>query len=105
MPKVAARFDAESVRDSWDRAAATYAQGQASGHDYYRYEFFGPAQLALCGDVHGMNVLDGSSYLQSRSRGRRITRFAHGRIWKMRRGCRTICFSTWCARGQPHRAA
>jgi 2-polyprenyl-3-methyl-5-hydroxy-6-metoxy-1,4-benzoquinol methylase len=58
MPKPAARFDAESVRDSWDHAADTYAQGQASGGDYYRYEFFGPAQLKLCGDVRGMSVLD-----------------------------------------------
>ena len=58
MPKPAARFDAGSVRDSWDHAADTYAEGQASGCDYYRYEFFGPAQLALCGDVRGMSVLD-----------------------------------------------
>lgn len=58
MPEPAARFDAESVRDSWDEAAGAYAQGQASGFDYYRYEFFGPAQLALCGEVRGMNVLD-----------------------------------------------
>ena len=45
MPKPAARFDAESVRASWDDAADIYAEGQASGRDYYRYEFFGPAQL------------------------------------------------------------
>jgi ubiquinone/menaquinone biosynthesis C-methylase UbiE len=78
MPKPAARFDAESVRDSWNRAAATYAQAQASGHDYYRYEFFGPAQLALCGDVHGMNVLDvgcGNGYFarEMAGRGARVT--------------------------------
>ena len=58
MPKPAARFDAESVRDSWDHAAGAYAHGQASGCDYYRYEFFGPAQLTLCGEVRGMRVLD-----------------------------------------------
>jgi SAM-dependent methyltransferase len=58
MPKPASRFDAESVRASWDQAAGTYAQGQASGSDYYRYEFFGPAQLALCGEVRGLRVLD-----------------------------------------------
>jgi SAM-dependent methyltransferase len=58
MPKRAARFDVESVRASWDDAADVYAEGQASGRDYYRYEFFGPAQLALCGDVAGMRVLD-----------------------------------------------
>jgi 2-polyprenyl-3-methyl-5-hydroxy-6-metoxy-1,4-benzoquinol methylase len=78
MPKPAARFDAESVRDSWDRAAVTYARGQASGRDYYRYEFFGPAQLALCGDVHGMNVLDvgcGNGYFarEMAGRGARVT--------------------------------
>jgi 2-polyprenyl-3-methyl-5-hydroxy-6-metoxy-1,4-benzoquinol methylase len=58
MPKPVARFDAESVRDSWDHAASAYAQGQASGCDHYRYEFFGPAQVALCGEVRGMSVLD-----------------------------------------------
>jgi SAM-dependent methyltransferase len=58
MPKPAARFDAESVRASWDHAAGVYAQGQASGCDYYRYEFFGPAQLELCGEVRGLSVLD-----------------------------------------------
>jgi SAM-dependent methyltransferase len=58
MPKPLGRFDAESVRDSWDRVADAYAQGQASGVDYYRYEFFGPAQLALCGDVRGLRALD-----------------------------------------------
>ena len=78
MPKPAARFDAESVRDSWDRAAGAYAQGQASGCDYYRYEFFGPAQLALCGDVRGMSVLDvgcGTGYFarEVARRGARVT--------------------------------
>jgi ubiquinone/menaquinone biosynthesis C-methylase UbiE len=58
MPKPAARFDAESVRDSWDDAAGVYAQGQASGRDYYRYEFFGPAQLSLCGAVRGSRIVD-----------------------------------------------
>ena len=29
MPNPLARFDAESVRASWDHAADTYAQGQA----------------------------------------------------------------------------
>ena len=78
MPKPAARFDAESVRDSWDHAADAYARSQASGLDYYRYEFFGPAQLALCGDVRGMNVLDvgcGNGYFarEMASRGARVT--------------------------------
>jgi SAM-dependent methyltransferase len=65
VPERAERFDAESVRASWDRAADAYAGGQDSGRDYYRYEFFGPAQVALCGDVAGARLLDvgcGSGY-------------------------------------------
>jgi ubiquinone/menaquinone biosynthesis C-methylase UbiE len=58
MPNPADKFDAESVRDAWDRAASTYAQGQALGRDYCRCEFLGPAQVALCGDVSGMSLLD-----------------------------------------------
>ena len=58
MPKPTVRFDADSVRESWDRVADVYTQSQASGGDYYRYEFFGPAQLALCGDVGGLSILD-----------------------------------------------
>jgi SAM-dependent methyltransferase len=78
MPKPAARFDAESVRASWDHAAGVYAQGQASGCDYYRYEFFGPAQLELCGEVRGMSVLDvgcGNGYFARAMarRGARVT--------------------------------
>jgi len=60
-----ATFDAAKVREAWDRAADAYAEGQASGRDYYRYEFFGPAQVDLCGDVRGMRLLDvgcGSGY-------------------------------------------
>src|ERR1041385_4731068 len=78
MPKPIARFDAHSVRDSWDRVADAYAEGQASGVDYYRYEFFGPAQLALCGDVHGLRILDvgcGNGYFARAlsRRGARVT--------------------------------
>jgi ubiquinone/menaquinone biosynthesis C-methylase UbiE len=78
MPKPAARFDVESVRASWDDAADVYAEGQASGRDYYRYEFFGPAQLALCGDVREMRVLDvgcGNGYFarEVAARGARVT--------------------------------
>src|SRR5262245_55813919 len=58
MPKPIARFDAESARESWDRVADAYAENQATGRDHYRYAFFGPAQLAMCGDVRGLNVLD-----------------------------------------------
>lgn len=64
-PEGPERFDAESVREAWDLAADAYAQGQSSGRDYYRYEFFGPVQVAMCGEVRGMRVLDvgcGSGY-------------------------------------------
>ena len=44
-------FDADAVRASWDFAADAYATSQATGLDHYRYEFFGPAQIAMCGDV------------------------------------------------------
>jgi len=58
-------FDSDSVRASWDAAADAYAEGQAAGRDYYRYEFFGPQHVSLCGDVEGLSVLDlgcGSGY-------------------------------------------
>lgn len=58
MPKPLGRFDAESVRASWEHVADAYAQGRASGIDYYRYEFFGPAQLELCGEVRGLGIID-----------------------------------------------
>ena len=46
MPVRAERFDIESVRQSWGDAADGYAESQASGRDCYRYEFFGPEQVA-----------------------------------------------------------
>lgn len=46
-------FDADAVRTAWDFAADAYAQSQANGVGHYRYEFFGPAQIAMCGDVNG----------------------------------------------------
>jgi len=78
MPKPAEKFDAESVRTSWDEAADPYAEGQAAGRDYYRYEFFGPAQVALCGDVREMRLLDvgcGNGYFarEMAKRGARVT--------------------------------
>ena len=78
MAKPAASFDVESVRASWDDAAEVCAEGQASGRDHYRYEFFGPAQLALCGDVREMRVLDvgcGNGYFarEIAGRGARVT--------------------------------
>jgi ubiquinone/menaquinone biosynthesis C-methylase UbiE len=72
------RFDTESVLESWDRAADAYTHGQTRGRDYYRYEFFGPAQVALCGDVDGVSLLDvgcGNGYFsrEMASRGARVT--------------------------------
>ena len=55
----------EEVRAEWDFAADAYAEAQADGTDHYRLEFFGPAQIALCGDVAGTTLLDvgcGSGY-------------------------------------------
>jgi SAM-dependent methyltransferase len=65
MPDGPARFDAEAARQAWDRAADAYARSQAAGRDHYRYGFFGPAQVAVCGDVRGRRLLDvgcGSGY-------------------------------------------
>jgi ubiquinone/menaquinone biosynthesis C-methylase UbiE len=72
------RFDAQSVRESWDRAADGYDAAQSSGLDFYRYDFFGPAQVAMCGDVRGMRLLDvgcGSGYFarEMATRGARVT--------------------------------
>jgi SAM-dependent methyltransferase len=67
------KFDVDSVREDWDQAADAYAARQESGGDFYRYEFFGPAQVAQCGDVRGLRVLDvgcGSGYF-SREMARR----------------------------------
>jgi len=71
-------FDAKSVRDAWDLAADSYAQGQASGRDFYRYEFFGPAQATICGNVEGLELVDvgcGSGYFarEMAARGARVT--------------------------------
>ena len=71
-------IDAAEVRVMWDRAADAYAAGQASGRDYYRYEFFGPAQLDVCGDVTGRRPLDvgcGAGYFarEMATRGARVT--------------------------------
>jgi 2-polyprenyl-3-methyl-5-hydroxy-6-metoxy-1,4-benzoquinol methylase len=72
------RFDADSVRESWDRAAASFDRAQTSGLDYYRLDFFGPAQVELCGDVHGLTVIDvgcGNGYFsrEMARRGARVT--------------------------------
>ena len=78
MPEPSQKFDAESVRAEWDAAADAYADGQATGRDYYRFEFFGPAQVALCGDVRGRRLLDvgcGTGYFarEMALRGARVT--------------------------------
>jgi len=46
------------VRQAWDEVADIYTAGQAAGRDYYRYAFFGPAQVQLCGEVRGLRLLD-----------------------------------------------
>lgn len=51
-------LDAASVREAWDRAADAFVAGQRSGRDYYRHEFLGPAQVAMCGAVAGTRLLD-----------------------------------------------
>lgn len=58
MNQKLAKIDVQSVKSAWDFAAEAYALGQASGRDYYRYEFLGPAQIQLCGHVESMTVLD-----------------------------------------------
>lgn len=72
------RIDPAAVREAWDGAADAYVGSQAAGRDYYRYEFFGPAQAALCGDVAGARVLDvacGGGYFarEMARRGARVT--------------------------------
>lgn len=73
-------FDADGVRAAWDFAADAYAKGQADGRDYYRLEFFGPAQIAMTGDVRGTQLLDvgcGSGYFARAmaERGASVTAF------------------------------
>ena len=78
MPTRRPKLDPTSVCASWDRAADAWEQGQASGRDYYRHEFFGPIQATMCGDVGGMRLLDvgcGSGYFarEMARRGARVT--------------------------------
>jgi 2-polyprenyl-3-methyl-5-hydroxy-6-metoxy-1,4-benzoquinol methylase len=58
MPDDPVRFDRESVAEQWDYAAEAYDEFQASGNDFYRLELFGPAHIAMCGEVRGLRVLD-----------------------------------------------
>lgn len=65
MPHGTPKFDADAVRAAWDQAADAYAEGQSSGRDFYRLDFFGPAQAVACGEVGGKRLLDvgcGSGY-------------------------------------------
>ena len=52
------RYDTAEARSTWDFAAESYDGFQRTGNDYYRFTFFGPAHVALCGDVEGLDVLD-----------------------------------------------
>jgi ubiquinone/menaquinone biosynthesis C-methylase UbiE len=59
------QFDSATVAAQWDIAAPAYAAAQANGLDFYRYDFFGPALVALCGNVTDTTLLDvgcGSGY-------------------------------------------
>jgi SAM-dependent methyltransferase len=74
----APRLDADAVRAAWDRAADGYVARQRAGGDVYRSAFFGPAQIAMCGDVRGLRVLDvacGGGYFARAmaERGARVT--------------------------------
>jgi SAM-dependent methyltransferase len=78
MTGPAEAFTADSVRALWDRAADPYTAGQVIGRDYFRYEFFGPAHVDLCGDVRGSRLLDvgcGNGYFarEMARRGARVT--------------------------------
>jgi SAM-dependent methyltransferase len=73
MPQPAGAFDARTVCGEWDAAADAYAEAQAGGLDIYRLHVFGPAQIALCGEVAGCRLLDvgcGSGYFSREMAGR-----------------------------------
>jgi hypothetical protein len=78
MPTDRATFDADASRASWDRAADAWEEGQASGRDYYRHEFFGPIQAAA-----------DFGCVRSASHDQVSRRSASGRIWRMQRRFRT----------------
>lgn len=59
-------FATAVAKNQWESAAEAYAEFQSAGNDYSRIEFFGPAQVQMCGDVSGLRVLDvgcGSGYM------------------------------------------
>jgi 2-polyprenyl-3-methyl-5-hydroxy-6-metoxy-1,4-benzoquinol methylase len=51
-------FGDEQARDAWNEAAAAYEEFVESGADYYRSEVHGPALLAACEPIDGLDVLD-----------------------------------------------
>lgn len=58
MNEPAPGFSDEQARDAWNQAAAAWEDFVESGADYYRNEVHGPALLAACGPVDGLDVLD-----------------------------------------------
>jgi SAM-dependent methyltransferase len=92
MPEYIPPFDAHFARAAWDRAADTYAAAQDAGRDFYRLEFFGPLQVAACGDVSGRKLLDvgcGSGYFarEMARGGARVTGIdISGRMVELARG-------------------
>lgn len=71
-------YDTNQARATWDFAAESYDGFQQAGNDFGRYEVFGPAHIALCGDVAGLDVLDlgcGNGYFsrEMARRGARVT--------------------------------
>jgi len=51
-------FTAEDAEVAWNHAAELWDDFIASGKDYYRTEFHGPALLDACGHLTGLRVLD-----------------------------------------------
>lgn len=51
-------FQDEDTRRAWNEAAGAWETFVESGADYYRHEIHGPALLAACGSVAGLEALD-----------------------------------------------
>ena len=51
-------FDDADAQRAWDLAANAWDAFVESGADYYRHEVHGPALLAMCQPVAGLDVLD-----------------------------------------------